>query len=240
MLYKKPIVAVSCTTNGAGLTDSPARAIHNSVAYTNAVAAAGAVPVLTPECSPRDFAQLCDGLLLTGGHDVDPTWYGEDPINETVKVDLLRDSYEIELVRAFMAQQKPIMTICRGFQLMNVILGGDLYQDLNSQLGFVHMAPEVRHPFFAEPDSVLGQLFGTEFRVNSTHHQAVRTLGKGLRVTGKSIEGIIESYECVVPGQLIWGTQFHPERLTVPQWDDRTPDFAPYFAAFVEKIKERG
>lgn len=238
MLHKKPLIAITCTTNGAGLTDSPARAVHNTVAYSNAIAAAGAVPVLAPECCTTDYAEICDALLLSGGHDMDPTWYGEDPINDTVKIDLIRDSYEIELTRAFLARRKPIMAICRGFQVLNVILGGDLYQDLTSQLGFVHMEPAIRHPFYAEPDSVLASLFGTEFKVNSTHHQAVRELGKGLRVTGRSIEGIVESYECTVPGQLIWGTQFHPERLTGAQWDERTPDFAPYFAAFVEKVKE--
>lgn len=238
MLHKKPLIAITCTTNGAGLTDSPSRAIHNTVAYSNAIAAAGAVPVLAPECCTTDYAEICDALLLSGGHDMDPTWYGEDPINDTVKIDLIRDSYEIELTRAFLARRKPIMAICRGFQVLNVILGGDLYQDLTSQLGFVHMEPAIRHPFYAEPDSVLASLFGTEFKVNSTHHQAVRELGKGLRVTGRSVEGIVESYECTVPGQLIWGTQFHPERLTGAQWDERTPDFAPYFAAFVEKVKE--
>ena len=126
MLHKKPLIAITCTTNGAGLADRPARTIQNTVAYSNAVAAAGAVPVLAPECCTTDYAEICDALLLSGGHDMDPTWYGEEPLNDTVKIDLVRDSYEIELTRAFLARRKPILAICRGFQVLNVILGGDL------------------------------------------------------------------------------------------------------------------
>ena len=105
-------------------------------------------------------------------------------------------------------------------------------------MGFVHNNEGIRHPLYTEEGSVLHGLFGPVFRVNSTHHQAVRKLGRGLKVTGTSVEGIVESFESEDPEQLIWGTQFHPERLTGVQWDDRTPDFAPYFAAFVEKVKE--
>ncbi len=235
MFQDKPLIALSCTSNHQPLTS---RVISNPMAYSNAIAAAGGIPVYAPECLPTDFADLCDGLLLTGGMDIDPTWYREDALNESVELDALRDPYEFELTRAFLARKKPILAICRGFQLINVALGGDLYQDLLAQMGFVHQNSQIRHPFYAEEGSILHQLFGPVFRVNSTHHQAVRKLGKGLKVTGTSVEGIVESFESEDPEQLIWGTQFHPERLTGVQWDDRTPDFAPYFAAFVEKVKE--
>lgn len=239
MLNQKPVIAISCTTNGAGLADSPARMVHNPMSYSNAIAAAGGVPVLCPECCVGEYAEMCDALLLSGGQDVDPTWYGEEVLNDSVVIDLARDAYEMELCRAFLARKKPIMAICRGFQLMNVVLGGTLYQDLLAQMGFIHSNSEIRHPFYAEEDSILYRLYGEVFRVNSTHHQAVRDLGKGLRVTGHSIEGIIESYESSDPQQLIWGTQFHPERLTGAQWDDRTPDFSDYFSAFVTEVAGR-
>lgn len=239
MLNQKPVIAISCTTNGTGLADSPARMVHNPMSYSNAIAAAGGVPVLCPECCVSEYAQMCDALLLSGGQDVDPTWYGEEVLNDSVVIDLARDAYEMELCRAFLARKKPIMAICRGFQLLNVVLGGTLYQDLLAQMGFIHSNSEIRHPFYAEEDSILYRLYGEVFRVNSTHHQAVRDLGKGLRVTGRSIEGIIESYESSDPQQLIWGTQFHPERLTGAQWDDRTPDFSDYFSAFVTEVAGR-
>ncbi len=236
MLNQKPVIAISCTTNAAGLADTPARMVHNPMSYSNAIAAAGGVPVLCPECCIREYAEMCDALLLSGGQDVDPTWYGEEVLNDSVVIDLARDAYEMELCRAFLTRKKPIMAICRGFQLLNVVLGGTLYQDLLAQMGFIHSNSEIRHPFYAEEGSVLYRLYGEVFRVNSTHHQAVRDLGKGLRVTGRSIEGIIESYESSDPQQLIWGTQFHPERLTGAQWDDRTPDFADYFSAFIAEV----
>ncbi len=239
MFNHKPVIAISCTTNGAGLTDSPARTIHNPIAYSNAIAAAGGIPVLCPECGVEDYTCLCDALLLSGGQDLSPDFYGEEILNDSVKVDAIRDAYEMELCRAFLSKNKPILAICRGFQLLNVALGGTLYQDLNTQLGFVHFEPSIRHPFFAAPDSVLYRLYGERFLVNSTHHQAVRDLGKGLRATGHSVEGIVESYESEDPGLLIWGTQFHPERLTGAQWDERTPDFASYFAAFLEEVAHK-
>lgn len=239
MFDKKPLIAISCTTNVAGLTDTPSRAVHNSMSYSNAVAAAGGIPVLCPECCVQEYASMCDALLLSGGQDVDPTWYGEEVLNDSVVIDLARDAYEMELCRAFLAAKKPIMAICRGFQLLNVVLGGTLYQDLLAQMGFIHSNAEIRHPFYAEEGSVLHRMYGEVFRVNSTHHEAVRNLGRNLRVTGRSIEGIVESYESTDPDQLIWGTQFHPERLTGAQWDERTPDFAEYFAAFVREVSMR-
>ena len=146
----------------------------------------------------------------------------------------LRSAFEAPLFRAFLAREKPILGICRGCQMINVLLGGTLYRDLTSQLGFVHSNGEIRHPLFAEEGSVLAQLFGREFRVNSTHHQAVKDLAPGLHVTGRSIEGIVEAFEHdTLP---ILATQFHPERLTGALWDDRTPDFAPYFRHFIEMV----
>ena len=239
MFHRKPVVAISCSSNNQPLDGSPARAIQNPIAYSNAIAAAGGIPLLCPECCVGEYLSLSDALLLSGGQDLSPSYYGEEAINDSVRCDPLRDRYEMELCQAFLSENKPILAICRGFQLLNVALGGTLYQDLNAQLGFVHFEPSIRHPFFAKPDSVLYRLYGEHFLVNSTHHQAVRELGEGLRVTGQSIEGIVESYESEDPNRLIWGTQFHPERLTGAQWDDRTPDFSRYFAAFLEEVGKR-
>ena len=135
-----------------------------------------------------------------------------------------------------MAKKKPILTICRGFQLLNCVLGGSLYQDLVAQKGWVHMNKDIRHDVYTEKGSVLNRLFGDVVKTNSTHHQAVKDLAPGLHVTARSIEGIIEAYEHdTLP---ILGTQFHPERLTGVTWDDRTPDYAPYFAHFVQMVRE--
>lgn len=232
LLQGKPLICIS--TDADSKSDPKKRVLNNNLVYARAVEAADGIPLAGSECCVEEMAELCDGLLLSGGADVDPDLYGEEPLNDTVKPDPLRSAFEAPLFRAFLARKKPILGICRGCQVINVMLGGTLYQDLTSQLGFVHSNGEIRHPLFAEEGSVLAQLFGREFRVNSTHHQAVKDLAPGLHVTGRSIEGIVEAFEHdTLP---ILATQFHPERLTGALWDDRTPDFAPYFRHFIEMV----
>lgn len=232
---KKPLILITNSSNRQEPVGEGARIVHCPYAYGAAIAAAGGIPIMTMEHGIDELVELCDGLLLSGGEDVHPSRYGEEILNDTVTPDVLRDEYEFELTRAFLKTGKPILAICRGFQVLNVVLGGDLWQDLPSQMGFIHYNPSLRHPCFAEEGSVLHRIFGAEFKVNSTHHQAVRRLGEGLKVTGRSIEGIAEAYEHeTLP---IIGTQFHPERLTGGHYDGRTPDFAPWFQYFVDMVK---
>lgn len=203
--------------------------VHN--VYTDAVWAAGGLPLPTCGVCAEEMAELCDGLVLTGGVDLDPALYGEETLNDTVKVKPERDAFELALFRAFYERGKPIMGICRGCQLINVALGGTLYQDLAAQKGLAHSDPALRHEVSVEGDSVLGQLFGARFFVNSTHHQAVKDTASGLRITARSKDGVVEAFEHeALP---VLATQFHPERLTGALWDDRTPDFAPLFVYFV-------
>ena len=198
--------------------------------YANAVYRAGGLPIPTCAVGAEELAELCDGLLLSGGVDLDPRYYGEEILNDTVKIRPERDTFELALFRAFYKQGKPIFGICRGCQLINVALGGTLYQDLVEQKGLMHSDPELRHAVHVEEGSVLHRLFGTQFFVNSTHHQAVKDAAPGLRITARSDEGIVEAFEH--ESLPVLATQFHPERLTGVLWDDRTPDFAPLFAHF--------
>lgn len=203
--------------------------------YTDAIFNAGGIPIITCDHCAEEMAQLCDGLLLTGGADMDPELYGETPLNDSVKPLPERTAFEKPLFEAFLKIGKPIMGICRGSQLINVCMGGTLYQDLVEQKGYVHMNGSIRHEVYAEEGSVLYKLFGKQFRTNSTHHQAVKELAPGFHVTARSIEGIVEAYEHdTLP---ILATQFHPERLTGILWDDRTPDFKPYFEHFINMVK---
>ena len=102
--------------------------------------------------------------------------------------------------------------------------------------GYVHMNHDIRHRCFAEKGSILNNLFGDEFRVNSTHHQAVGKVAPGLKVTARSIEGIVEGYEH--ESLPIFATQFHPERLSNEYWDGRTPDMQPLWNYFINFVKE--
>lgn len=204
--------------------------------YAEAVCRAGGLPIPTCGFCAEELAELCDALLLSGGADLDPTLYGEEILNDTVKIHPQRDAFEVELFHAFLRQKKPVFGICRGCQIINVLLGGTLYQDLAAQKGWNHQDAALRHEVTTASDSLLHRLFGERFLVNSTHHQSVRAVAPGLRVTACSAEGVVEAVEHeLLP---IFAVQFHPERLTGILWDDRTPDFLPLFQYFIKLAKK--
>lgn len=226
----RPLICIS-TDDKPVEEDDRRRLLQLQNVYPNAVWNAGGLPLLTGGVGAEALAELCDGLLLSGGADLDPALYGEAVLNDTVKVQPERDAFELALFRAFRERGKPIMGICRGCQLINVALGGTLYQDLAAQKGLVHFDPALRHEVCAEEGSVLHRLFGAQFFVNSTHHQSVRDAAPGLQITARSAEGIVEAFEHeLLP---IFATQFHPERLTGILREERTPDFAPLFQHFI-------
>ena len=225
---------VICITAAAECHPGKPRQLHLSNAYAAAISAAGGIPIIAAESAPPKLAQLCDALLLSGGGDVSPALYGQPVCTSTLHTDPERDAFEFSLAHAFLERRKPILGICRGCQVLNCLLGGTLYQDLPEQLGLIHLDDTLRHPIFCREGSVLSGLFGPRFRVNSTHHQAIQTLAAPLKCTAFSTDGVIEAFEGANPRQLLWGVQFHPERLTGELRDPRTPDFAPLFRTFVD------
>lgn len=233
----RPLICITTDSNQRQAPAGPRQLILPK-AYAAAITAAGGLPLLAAEACPRQLAGLCSALLLSGGDDIDPALYGQTPLNDSLHPDPERDRFEFALTRAFLDQGKPIFGICRGCQVMNCALGGTLYQDLPEQLGVNHLDSRLRHPITCRPDSVLARLFSRRFRVNSTHHQAVRDIAPGLKITALSSDGMVEAFESARPGQLLWGVQFHPERLTGIQWDGRTPDFAPLFRLFVDTARQ--
>ena len=236
MSGKKPIILITSDSNFSSTQNTVMRTLQMSKAYCAAVANAGGVPVVTGEFCPEELVELADGLLLSGGDDIDPSYFGESLLNESVHIDPPRDAFEFALIRPFLKTGKPILSICRGFQILNVVMGGTLYQDLVAERGLIHMDSRIRHEVTATPGTFLYRTFGEKFRTNSTHHQAVKEVAPGLIVSARSIEGIIEAYEH--ESLPILGTQFHPERLTGAQWDARTPDFKPLFEHFVSLVNE--
>lgn len=212
---KKPLVGITCGGNKAVST------MENS--YVRAVLAAGGIPVLLPcttdPAAVREIAARLDAIIFTGGEDVNPARYGEAPLPQLGTVNNLRDTSDFEYASAVLGTRIPVMAICRGSQLINVACGGSLYQDLPSQKGVVHtQAPPVSEPMHEvvlETDSILYGLMKCQtLRVNSTHHQAVKRIGNGLRITAMSKDGIIESYQNTGKRQIIIGIQFHPEEMT--------------------------
>lgn len=172
-----------------------------------------------------------DGLILTGGGDMDPVLFGETD-HGSRDIDRDRDRAELALLDAFAGTGRPVLAICRGMQVVNVWLGGGLIQDLGPDLVPLHQRAgrDLTHPVHGETGTLLQRLYGSEFVVNSSHHQAVGRLGGGLRVSAWSPDGVIEGLEhrslpliCV---------QFHPERMSGAETG--TVDGGKIFRAFVE------
>ena len=207
--HRAPLIGISC-----GRSDSGAATLNST--YTEAIARAGGIPVIFPTVADSALAasliKQVDGVVFSGGPDLDPSYYGETVWNETVEVDTLRDVSDLMLMRAAVAAKKPVMAICRGEQLMNVVLGGSLYQDLPTQVDtLVKHGGGTRHRIGVEKGSVLYGLFGQDsLVVNSYHHQAVKKVAPGVRVTARADNGIVEAYEY---GNRIIAFQFHPEAM---------------------------
>lgn len=236
MPHPKPLIAI---TNGSDHFQVPApsrRSLVCPVAYAQVTAAAGGVPVLTMEQCPEELAERMDGLMLSGGGDLAPEFFGEQARFGNLRIDEARDAFEILLTRAFLERGKPVFGICRGIQLLNVVLGGTLYQDLPAEKGVVHSGENLFHEITSRRDSVLGRLFGERFPVNSLHHQAVRALGEGLREIATSLDGVVEAFEH--ESLPVLGCQFHPERISCLTGERNTPDFLPLFQHFVALCRD--
>jgi len=215
-------------------------------AYTDALAAAGLVPLILPPIDPIvAIASLTDiaGLVLTGGEDIDPEHFGQAAHAETSAPHRRRDGYELALAREAHERRIPTLAICRGAQVVNVALGGTLIQDIPSQrpskIG--HDQSDRRndrvHPVTVEAGSHLARIVGaTTITTNSSHHQSIDGVGRGLRVTAQTADGIIEALEPTDPAWWMIAVQWHPEELTATpeDWDRRL------FAAFGDAVRESG
>ena len=199
----RPLIGISSLSN-----DACVRAIRES----------GGIPVVLPDAdgSPGmigHYLGMLDGLLMPGGADIPPSEYGEEA-HPTVRVlDEDRATFEKALGRAWIERtDKPLLGICLGGQWINVLHGGSLVQDIPSEFGLSHR--DTTHPVKLAPDSRLARIMGaTELQVNSSHHQAVRTPGTGLRVAARSPEGLVEAIETTDPDRFLIGVQWHPERM---------------------------
>ena len=209
--------------------------------YEAAVRRAGATPrPLGLDTAPADALRGADGLLLTGGDDVDPALYGEAPHPTFDVSEPGRDALEIDLVRRALEADLPVLAICRGLQVLNVALGGTLIQDIPSEPGSLlphdaeGPATTLAHTVTVTPGSCLAALVGADGvrAVNSRHHQAVRALGHGLVATAVSPDGLIEAAE-VPAARFCVGVQWHPENFHA------TGEFHGLFEGFVAACRSR-
>jgi putative glutamine amidotransferase len=213
--------------------------------YVRSVEAAGGLPVVLAPGRPEDVAEILErlqALVLSGGYDVDPAHYGEEPHETVTPVPPERDAFELALCREALRRDVPTLAICRGQQVLNVATGGTLIQDIPSTVpGAADHDPErerweLTHEVRLLPGSRLRQVLGEDkVAVNSFHHQAVKELGEGLRASAWSVDdGLIEGIEadgC----RFVLGVQWHPESL----WD-RRPGFQSLFEGLMGAARTPG
>jgi len=208
-------------TASYGTVDGRLR-VHVPAAYVEAVAAAGGVPIVLPAhaegAAPEEWLQAADGILLTGGDDLDPALWGEARHAKTVLIDPRRQRADLALLAAAEAHGTPVLGICLGCQEMAVHRGGRLIQHVPDEPAMIDHGgggrPRAMHTVAVEPDSLLALLVGDEpLEVNSTHHQAVREAGRAMRIVARGPDGGIEAIEDPTPGRFFLGVQWHPEDL---------------------------
>jgi putative glutamine amidotransferase len=208
-----------------GITSSTVEnADHLKRNYAQSVWDAGGIPVALPNLGAEAVGPVLDaldGLLISGGRDVEPRLYGEMEVHPTVELDLLRDAFEMDLIREAYGCDMPILGICRGIQALNVALGGTLWQDVPGQFPATvrvqHRQTEPgaqpTHELRIQPGSRLADIMGcTTMRVNTFHHQAVRNVAPGLAVVGWAEDGLIEAVEAT-DRRFVIAVQYHPEEM---------------------------
>ncbi len=213
--------------------------------YLRSVEFAGGIPVVLAPSGPAlhpSFIDRLDGLVVTGGVDVDPKIYGA-PRHPAVKLtNTDRDAFELILVHEALERRIPVLGICRGMQVLNVALGGTLIQDiptvLHTSINHIDMdrpRASIAHPVFIVPHTRLHRILNHEqVQVNSFHHQAVNELGTGLIPNAYSPDGIIEGIE-YTGDQFVMGVQWHPEAF----WIESKKYFGPLFREFVQAAEAR-
>ena len=198
--------------------------------YVDAVASMGHNPLLD-----TDNLDEIDGVILCGGSDVHPKYYGQQ-INGAKGIDEERDEREVPIVRECIQRGIPMLGICRGHQLLNALLGGTLIQHLENVDFHNKAGSDVyqTHTVQAVKGSIYESLYGESFVVNTSHHQAVDRLAEGLRPTIYASDGVLEGFEHeTLP---IVGVQFHPERMMLSFADEKMADGSKIFAYFFDKI----
>lgn len=240
----KPVIGIS----GTQLTDQSSicpghRRSAVSYDYVRSVAQNGGLPVIIPvlsEVDPasyiRDWLQFLDGIILSGGHDISPVLYGEEPRARLTEIWPTRDRFDQELLKAALAAGKPVFGICRGFQLINVYFGGKMLQDLSySDCELIkhnqgHDPELATHRISIRPGNIFYKLFGEQTLVNSFHHQVVSLVGSGLEVCAVAADGVVEAV--VNDSQKIIATQWHPEAMS-----QNNPQMAQLFQYFIEQCR---
>lgn len=206
----------------APVGESRAHVVYTT--YTAMIREAGGLPVVVTPGAPDEVDTLLDrldGLVLSGGGDIDQARYGGNAHETIYEVDPLRDEFELALAREAAEHRIPTLAICRGMHIANVAFGGTMFEDINAHFPDAlehwrdgHAAIEPQHRVTVDADSTTAAALGKDaVEVNTIHHQALRQVAVQFRVTGKAPDGVIESIEPTDASWPMWGVQWHPEYL---------------------------
>lgn len=244
----RPVIGITTQTLEA-IPDQLPRCWVMSQRYVHVLVAGGAIPWVIPllehdEATLRAIYERTDGLFLPGGVDIDPAAYGEARRAVCGRSDPARDWTELLLTRWALADKKPVLAVCRGAQILNVAIGGTLYQDVGAEHpdalkhDFFPTAgrrrDDLRHDVRIAAGSRLGRLLGTDvLGVNSMHHQGIARLAPGLTAVAIAADGLIEGVE-VTDDRFVLGVQWHPEDLV-----DVDPRMRALFDAFIAAARGR-
>ena len=236
----RPVIGITAYITDQDLGSGPVGVHVVPDDYVKAVWDAGGLPLALPVVpgeASLSFVDLVDGLLLTGGGDVDPAFYGATHTAPLQDVDPRRDVIESALVRGSIERTLPLLAVCRGVQMLNVALGGTLIPDLPTAGWASHdqdsPSGEAQHEVSIDPTSRVGRTLGrATVAVNSFHHQAVRSVAGTLKAVAWAPDGLIEAVELVDASQWVIGVQWHPEMMV-----SNHPAQAELFRALVDQAR---
>lgn len=249
----KPVIGISPTPSNATFDHGSFRRYTLSDTYTDAILAAGGVPIVLPLDTDviDDLLESLDGIIFSGGGDIDPKYWGDSPIPEADEHDPDRDAFELQAIPKVLEKDMPMLGICRGIQTINVALGGSLYQDLpteveDAQQHRQHKEGKLRdersHDVEIEPGTnILRDISGaSRLTVNSFHHQAIKSVSQRARTIARSDDGIVEGID--IP-EMTFGlaVQWHPEMLAA-DYDDQAAIFRAFVgaaSAYAQRKSER-